>query len=333
MIESLLTEKVQLGFDIATSATIIGALVSWGWESRRRAQKEQQIGINERARATSLDKVQEILSEFESSFSKLVLAGTKFETPVDRRVKSTDSGLDFSRLSSRIEASDEFLQENIARLEEFREWVDIFYENIQKRRYSLIPVLDSLSDGREFLEAFLKDIEEISQLHNKLGSGWIGLLNEFNSVHLMAKELQENCQEEGFINALIENEDYRRKAFALILDADYCNWVRSFAPNEDKEEFVRLVTANQYDENMKLMFATYVNFSGNIIEKPSELYAQILYMASSEVQSARIECKDVLIKLSALSHKLLANDQNRPLSAIVTEYESDKFFGKNSFIR
>lgn len=134
MIDSLLAEKVQLGFDIATSVTIITALATWWLESRRRVKNEREVGINERARASSLAKVQSILEEFENAFSQIVLNGTKFERPIDIRLTDKGDGINFSKLALHIAKNRPFIQTQLESLRAFIEGTDHYYETIQKRR-------------------------------------------------------------------------------------------------------------------------------------------------------------------------------------------------------
>ncbi|QYJ74980.1 MULTISPECIES: hypothetical protein [Shewanella] len=333
MIDSLLAEKVQLGFDIATSVTIITALATWWLESRRRAKNEREVGINERARASSLAKVQSILEEFENAFSQIVLNGTKFERPIDIRLTDKGDGINFSKLALHIGKNRPFIQTQLESLRAFIEGTDHYYETIQKRRYTLLPVLDSIKDGQKIREDFFRDIEEIAQIHNRLGSGWSALLKEFVDLQNIVNETLHNqtLSTEDSIKALISNSDFKDRAFSILLDIDYFSWVSSFVPSGEEETYKDAIRNNTADQIRDTVFTTYINLASSSVTKGDELMAQILYGTSCEVQAARIECKDILIKLSALSHKLLSNKEDRPLKEIITDYE--EVLGKDTLIR
>ncbi|WP_298439932.1 hypothetical protein [uncultured Ferrimonas sp.] len=335
MIDELLTQEVQLGFDIATSVTIIGALASWFWESRRRAAKERRLGINEQARVVSLEKVQTILSEFETSFNDLVQACARFEGPIRRRINA-DSETPLARLESYVESRPEVIDQLTEQLQTIRSGVDVYYESIQKRRYSLVPVLDSLPGGDAFLEALSKDITEIGQAHDSINSGYVALLKEFHAMVGASNEiieqadLAEDCEAEDKIRALLNERSFIRRANMLLGDADYDSWIISFVPTESENEFRERRDNNTLGENTDLLFKVCINIAGSLVRRPSKLYAQILWMASREVKTTRVECKDILIKLSALTHKLLANNDDIELSKVIALYESDKYFGRDS---
>ncbi|MBY6016774.1 hypothetical protein KUW04_03065 [Halomonas denitrificans] len=326
MIDALFTQEVQLGIDIATSATIIGAMLSWFIESRRQAKKSRERGISDQARASSLSKVQSILYEFENSFSDLIASAQTFERPIDNR-----SG---DRLGEYLRHHPEFIDVSSERLGNFYQEVDRFYESIQKRRYSLLPVLDSLHSGDKFMYDLKQDIQQVGELYNKLNSGWSQLLREFHAVYkeyypiVLADENHNKSQEE-MVGLLLEREDYIRAMLSILLDKSYWTWVESFVPKEMEEAYKTMLETNERDAAALNRVA--VNFTGHLLKDPYRLFAQILRRTSVEVQTARIECKDILIKLSALTHKLLSN-QEVNLDDLIKKYETEDYLGKERFI-
>ncbi|QIZ77063.1 hypothetical protein [Ferrimonas lipolytica] len=340
MLDNMLTEQVQLGFDIATSVTIIGALLSWGWESRRRASKERQLGLHEQARVASLEKVQSIVSEFETAFSDLVQAAHQFQAPIRRRI-NVSSDNPFERLQQYITKNPESIDQFTERLAEIRLGVDGYYEAIQKRRYSLVPVLDSLPGGKEFLASLQKDIQEIGDAHDQINSGYVALLKEF---HAAAQKCEQIISETEFenpddvsdkekIQCLLDSNAYRQAAYWLVSDKDYDSWTNGFIPTDAKQEFEQRREDKTLLENDDLLFNVYVNLASYIIKQPNASYAEILWLASKQVGQTTTECKDILIKLSALTHKLLVNNEDTELKKIIELYESDEYLGRETSIR
>ncbi len=333
---SMLTEQVQLGFDIATSVTIIGALISWSLESRRRASKERQLGLNEQARVASLEKVQTILSEFETSFSDMVQSCTQFTSPIRRRV-NTQSESPFAALERYLTNRPGEIDKLVESLEQIRHHVDIYYEAIQKRRYSLVPVLDSLSGGEKFLTALQQDIREIGHAHDSINTGYVALLKEFHQLTQYANSLLESApqdvEDSEKVDLLMNDGPFISRSYALLADADYDKWVDSFVPSGKEPEFRERRDNNTLTDNTQLLVHININLAGNLIRNQQRLYAQILWLACKQVSSAQVECKDILIKLSALTHKLMANNEETQLEDIIKLYESDEYFGRTSSVR
>lgn len=325
-------DKIQLGVDLATSATILITLATWAVESRRRANKERKIDINEQTRSASLEKTNQVLHEVENSFHEIIAAATTFERSIDRRVTHTDDDkLDFSLLDKTI--NKEFIDENLSKLNEIRIKIDQYYELISKRRYSLIPILESLKGGESFKNSFLKDIDQIGKVHNKIGSGWFGLLREFHNIvdHFtnLAKEHNLSSSEDSDVSKLIEllmsDDGFKERCFSLLLDDDYLPWVKYFVPNDSMGSFKKLES-----ETIGQVFSTFLIYT---ITETKRQYAEILYHASHEILQARVECKDIPIKLSALSSVLLSKQNNSILEETVEKFEGEKYFGRNTFIR
>jgi len=328
-VTSDLMSHFQIGIDIATSVTIIGAFVSWVIESRRRQRKEQQYGVNERANATVLKTTQEVLVEFEDRFSKLIDYGQTFEKKVDKRIR-WDDDKPYEYIGSLIKKDEKFIDDRLNELHEFREEVGSYYEVIQMRRYTLFPLLDALDEGEDFIQELLVDIEQIGTVYNKLSSGWNALLKEY---HQLIIYMRDNNILESEISStdLLDDDVIKRAVLSILRDKDYLDWTLRFVAEEDEEAFTEMV--NSGEMNVEVLSPSVGNMLGALSSKPYELYGQILVKASTEVQNARQECKDIVIKLSALMHKLLTNDNEKSLSSIVKEYRSEKYFNADNVIR
>lgn len=76
--------NIQLGFDMATSLTIVGAAITWVIGQKKQAEAEKIRGINQHARSTGLKKVQDVLFEIEDKYSILISKTQVFEKSILR---------------------------------------------------------------------------------------------------------------------------------------------------------------------------------------------------------------------------------------------------------
>lgn len=334
-------ENIQWGVDIATSITIIGTAVMFLVNSSKQARKEREVGINENTRSVSLEKIQLILQEFEDAFSILVDKALKVEKPIDSRYNS--SGME--GLADKIKNDAGFSKNLQTNLETFRLEIGSFYETIQKRRYSLIPVIDSLSDKQNALNLINQDIREIGEMHNRIGSGWSTLLVELFDLK---KAFLSFCitNEVFVVGEKFDNADFqklcaddavRKAALGIFFDADYWDWTKSFISDEHHDlmhNAIKEKTVLDNKESKEIFNNMLLSlFSGLLVSKIDLYLAQVCVRTSGDAQLARQECKDILIKLSALTHKILKNDDQALYTDVISKYESDQYFGRNTYIR
>ncbi|MBB1441414.1 hypothetical protein H5202_22895, partial [Shewanella sp. SG41-4] len=74
--------NVQLGFDMATSLTIVGAAVTWVIREKKQAEAEKVRSINQQVRSTSIEKVQDVLFELEDKFTVLINETQAYENMI-----------------------------------------------------------------------------------------------------------------------------------------------------------------------------------------------------------------------------------------------------------
>lgn len=331
----IITKTIQVGFDIATSVTIITAFLTLWRQNRKQAKNDRKVGIRDSSRASSLVKVQNVLFEFENSFGALVLKSLKVETAVSRYIKMDDEGYDLTRLEKKLEVNPDYMNSIMLKdLEEFREAVGEFYEDIQKRRYSLIPVLDSLHGSKEFLEIFLSDINDIAKVHDALNGGWISLLNELLILNKVKNDIIIEANNTGSkIALLMEDDEFISRTFKILFDKAYFEWTSAFVDAEREDEFLAALISDKLDMKNEILNSTYQRFLARLLDNELLLISKILIHAFHEVQSARIQCKNIIIKLSALSNVLLSNKDESTLLTVVEKYETGKYFGKDISVR
>lgn len=332
--------NIQLGFDMATSLTIVGAAITWTIRQKKQAEAEKIRGINQNARSTGLQKVQDVLFEIEDKYSILVSKTQAFEKSIDLRVRWSDGAPDFTRLNKMIIEDSDFLVASVDRLQDIREELGQFYELIQVRRYSLIPLLDAIKEGDKYIGVFKRNIDEVGDAYNAMGSRNVWLLKELHAtITLLNDEYGDeltNVSDE-FSNTLFEkiaaNKKIRNAIQSIIFDKSYFYWVQRFVPDGKEEDFLKNVVITDEIQDRDLYIEVISNFISSLMKKNHELLSQVLETASNSVMQARIECKDILIALSAISHKLVMDNNNETLEQVIEKYDTEEYFGRNITIR
>lgn len=333
-------DSIQLGFDMATSLTIVGAAITWVIGQRKQAEAEKIRGINQHARSTGLKKVQDVLFEIEDKYSILINKTQAFENSIDLRVRWSDGAPDFARLNKAIRDDRNFLVTSVDRLQDIREELSQFYELIQVRRYSLIPLLDAIKEGDKYIGVFKRNIDEVGEAYNKMGSGNVLLLKELHAlITVLNNEYGDELagMTDERLNALFQKiatrEDIVRAIKSILFDESYFYWVQGFVPTGREEDFLEKVVVPTQVEDVDLFSEVITNFILALIKKNHELLSQVLVNASSSVMHARIECKDILIALSAISHKLVMDNNDETVEQVIAKYDAEDYFGRDRVVR
>lgn len=333
-------DSIQLGFDMATSLTIVGAAITWVIGQRKQAEAEKIRGINQHARSTGLKKVQDVLFEIEDKYSILINKTQAFENSIDLRVRWSDGAPDFARLNKAIRDDRKFLVTSVDRLQDIREELSQFYELIQVRRYSLIPLLDAIKEGDKYIGVFKRNIDEVGEAYNKMGSGNVLLLKELHAlITVLNNEYGDELagMTDERLNALFQkiatHEDIVRAIKSILFDESYFYWVQGFVPTGREEDFLEKVVVPTQVEDVDLFSEVITNFILALIKKNHELLSQVLVNASNSVMHARIECKDILIALSAISHKLVMDNNDETVEQVIAKYDAEDYFGRDRVVR
>ncbi|MCT8987608.1 hypothetical protein [Shewanella phaeophyticola] len=332
--------NVQLGFDMATSLTIVGAAITWVIREKKQAEAEKARGINQQVRSTSLKKVQDVLFEMEDKFSVLINETQAYENMIDNRVRKVNDQLDFTRLNAALKRDENFLVKAIDRLQAIRLELGQFYELIQVRRYSLIPLLDAIEEGDKYIGVFQRNIDEVGDAYNQMTSGNVSLLKELQAVvTLLNNEFGDELidisddDKKALFQKISSDEKFMKPIQSIIYDEDYFYWVQRFVPAGKEEDYLEKVVRPSTIEDKDLCSEVMIHFILALIGKNHELLSQVLRTASGSVMKARIECKDILIALSAISHKLVMDNNNDTLEKVIEKYEAEEYFGRNITIR
>jgi hypothetical protein len=211
---------------------------------------------------------------------------------------------------------------------------------IQVRRYSLIPLLDSINDGENYVSIFQKNIDDVGEAHNNVGSSNLSLLKELkvlidtvNEKYEFRADEMDDEQLKSLYTAALDDSDVLDKIKSILFDEDYFEWVSSFVSEGKENTYLEKVIRPTEIEDVDLFRSVLTNFVVSLFRKNIELVSNVLVSASYNVMNARVECKDILISLSAMSHKLVVNNDVEPLISVIEKYNSDEYFSRDRSIR
>lgn len=320
--------RVQIGADIATGLTIIGALISWLIKSRADARKERLRGINDAARAVAVQSIQQVLSDLARDFNKIVVSASTVERRIDF---SMDQGIEKWQhsLALRLEQGQLRLDAILADLEQIRTQMSEFYEFAASSRYILFPALSSLPESTEVISRFKEDYERIGEVYNTLSGGRMALLLALKKLvsDIAAYRAAHPGADTGkFV------EQFQGQVAAIVLDPDYSHWVSTFLPQAHREEFLRRVESRDYADSELISQAIAGVLSG-AVSRGNVLLAQILIFTSSELQSARRQCKEFMIMLAAISSRLQSKDNGQSVPQLIEILRSDAYFAIEREVR
>lgn len=333
--------NIQFGVDIATSLTIIGALLSWLLNQRKvrkdealRREQERQRGINDAARAVVAQSINSVISNLAGSFNQIVTDGTYIENRIDRAYAVGGRDALIRYLDSGLISLDD-IQE---RLVTFRERISNFYESAASSRYLLIPSLYSLPEGGDAIQSLKRDFQDIMAAHNRIAGGYVALLSELRPLAIQVLELKKNGgnPEENGAAFYEQNES---AVDSIVFDEDYFAFIETCVPSGREEDFRRLIESgvtrfSELDDSTKALVGSVLsNFIGTLLKSPNQLIATVLLLVSKELQLTRCECKEALVNLAAISARVHSKENTLPIAELAQELRSDKYFNVGSEIR
>ncbi len=334
------SQPIQLGFDIATSLTIIGSLSYFVFSMRRKAKEERIQRFDKQVRAVAADQLRVSLGKLSDLFIGSVIESSESF----KRAFGLSSQSDLERETRRLKMEGQ-TELSIERLESANDAIGKFYEELHKEKYNIIPVIDSIEDNSELVEQFNVQLSKISEAFNNQNNSTRALLHELRQLAADIKAMNNelNCdtfedfhkrtQEEGVFDTLME------KASRVFYDDDYLYWTKTFVSDGKESGFEHAVrntsSLREMDEENRSIFIQSCAFLiSKLLENKENIYAQVFFEASRKQSESNKACKDVLINLSAILKYLLKSDTDTTsLFAIVECYKNENYFDLESAIR
>lgn len=342
---SLEFSEIQVGIDLATSATIIFSAVAFWSQYVKNAREAQRSDKIERTRATALARLYEISHEFEDAYRDLL--------EVHRAINEKRWGNPYGQLLRVVPETDEHKsKEDINRLVM---GYQRFAELIFKRRYTLLPLLEVIDEetvddreGGSGNQSKSTVWEDVQQLKNS--EIWICTEHDYFN-HLfelrrlvdaaLAESATDSADEE--IAALYDtDEGVRALTRKILTDASFLKFNRDLytrleLETKDSEELARYINSPgsvaHWPETMARVDATISRAAAEFLGQAGRksLY-RIVERAESDLKrrldDSTLLCKTVLIKISALLCKTLRNRDDVGFTDIVDRYEGKYYLNK-----
>lgn len=324
--------SLQFGVDIATSLAIIGALISWLIKEKREALKRKEEadlalrrGINNEARGIVLDQLQNLIGSISDNFKNIVSSDPSIKGIFLVRAIGEEGYFETAR--QRVEYNPGLVPEFLEKVRDFRGSLDEYYETLQKSKYFLFPILDSLPEGAVIIEKMKYDYDQILDQHNQISGGWLSLLEEFHALERFYKDAGVNSDE--------NNDEILRRVLSIIYDVDYWDWVERFVPEGRELEYKNKITDKDFQGAAEISEQVANRFMSALNTDSARLYTEIMIRSASTTQEARVACKEIICSLSGISRHLLSRevDQEESLESIIDRMKSQSFFDLKSEIR
>lgn len=331
LMESYFQVPIQLGFDIATSLTIIGSLTYFVISMRKRIREERQQRFDKQVRGVAAEQLRTSISKLSDLFiHKLIAALAEYDSAlrVNQNVSHLDREIEALKDPERFERVLELLSEMRAANGEF-------YEILSAERYNIIPVIDSIEDDSQLVREFLEQLFKIAAVHGEQGREIQLLIRELKDLSTQIEKL---CAENNIASAeaLIQNDEVRGQlmplAASVVYDEKYYHWTKSFIDDEEHEAFLHSISnttslAEMEESDRSRFINICVSLIGQLQRNPHRLFAQVLILGRDRQQDANKCCKEVMVTLSAILKYLLMRDSDdTKLHQLVATYKSAEYF-------
>lgn len=332
---------VQLGFDIATSLTIIGSLMFFLYTMRKNIQNEKSERFDKQARAVAAEQLKNsngALSEL--YINEVILHSEKLKRKINLSRESN-----FER-EIRALSDPKKLDSALVTLNDAQNAVGDFYEKLHIEKFNIIPVIDSIEDNSDLVEQFNEQLDAIADSYNKQSGFTVALIKELKAL----KDVMDKISEEHSVLSkddlikLISNDEQvyselRKHTMSIVLDLDYYEWTKSFVDNEEKELFKEALMFLDNDKELSeemsdLISQTFQQLLFGTYDSAVKYYAQIFIIATKNQSEANRACKSVLATLSAiLKYLLQKGNKTSNLHEIVQQYKGEGYFDIETKIR
>lgn len=339
-LSDIFNSSIQLGFDIATSLTIIGSLSYFVISMRKRAKEERVQRFDKQVRAVAAEQLRASIERLSELFIEEVIGqSTKFN-----RSFGLSSSENFEREIKKLQKDGQVkLAFNL--LGSANSSIGEFYETLHKEKYNIVPVIDSIEDDSALVEQFNKQLDSINHAFNNQNRSAKALMGELITIAENISEYKTNHKLKNFqdfhkkADESDEFSKFMHSAASIFYDEDYLHWTPSFVSDEETEVLVdgikNTTSINDMTEHCQNLFLNAcVTLIKKLFDAPENLYVQVLYEASRQQNEANNACKEILINLSAILKYLLKTDNDHTsLIMLVERYKKEEYFGLDSTIR
>lgn len=321
-------EKIQVGVDLATSITILAAGATW-WVNKR---NERKLGVIDSAKSTIIESINNAINETAKSFNEFV----NFTIVIEKKIDAcwgnvSESGLD--KMADAIKSHKLDAEDLIKSFNESLAAMGSFYERCSTLRYTIYPSLYSLGDEMESVKLIEKEIDDVL-VHYNTGQCYLSYSRELLSLINKVKISLESEPRDEVAQSI--SKEYSREILSICLDKDYIDLLLDFIPTK-YEEALRLSLSkdiserNDDDRSVQLYMANI--FIESLAKNPEKIIAQFLVNLRIKMQENRMQCKEFLVSLCAISSKMQQQSKDFSISKAFQDLKGDDYFSTKKTIR
>ncbi|MDT8879496.1 hypothetical protein RSO68_08445 [Halomonas saccharevitans] len=339
MINDFIDLPIQLGFDVATSLTIIGSLTYFVYTTKQRIDEERTQRFDKNARVVAAEQLKESIKELSKIFvNEVVDSGERTKSLSGYKNGQGEDLL--SAMSQRL-GRDGAFEKTKSELSYFNEKVGKFYELIQTHRYSVIPVLDSIEENSDLVRILKRNIASVADEYNK-HNRVEHLLHELKGLHELILDIMKDNDLKGF-EEILDNDELERKlltrAASIVYDEHYFKWTWSFLPDGKEDLFLHEIqTTSSLSEMSEEMRGVFLNccfaISKSLLDDSKRECSKAVVVGISKQQESAKVCKEILVTLSAILKYLLAKDgSHQSIESLISDYRGSDYFSLDEEIR
>ncbi|WP_423186924.1 hypothetical protein ACO1PK_01510 [Alishewanella sp. d11] len=337
--EEIIKLPIQLGFDLATSLTIIGSLFFVIFRIQRSIKSERSQRFDKQARSVAATQLQLSVDILAKIFvEKVIKTSEKVKSNLVRfnANPSTESlALDLKK--------DGRLAEVVLNFNDSRASIKCFFEMLHSEKYKIIPVIDAIEDNIDLVATFNEQLHKVEYFHDKHITGISCLLEDIYNLTIAVGIAKNEHFKTSIDNLDAVNESAITKHVASIFfNPDYCYWVRNFVPEEDVSNLETLIkNYSSLKESPDELKSFYYTFCNTLVQSMFDddnvkykYFSQVIIRGLSKQDEMNKICKELLVTFSAILKYLLAKDSGSvKVSKIIELYKSESYFGLDKNLR
>ena len=317
--------KIQIGIDLATSITILAAALTW-WMNK---VKERKVGVIDSARSTIIENINNATNEMALSFNDFANFTVSIEKKIHSRFRLGEEMVINDIASGKIDIVE---IQNL--FEKSVETMGKFYERGATLRYTIFPSLYSIGGEDEAVYILKKEINDVLMAYNESQTGFISYIKELSSICDKIKTIKAN-DPNADLTSVIQSE-YIGSIFSIVDDPDYGVFLQDFLDDDNHDLFLSSLQkkSEEMSDSEKEARMNVARFLIYMIENnPEHLISRFLLRLSIRMQENRVQCKEFLVTLSAISSKMQQRSINFSIKEAYETLSSEKYFNTKEEIR
>ncbi|MFA7895682.1 hypothetical protein [Pseudomonas putida] len=196
-------------------------------------------------------------------------------------------------------------------------------------KYTIFPSLYSIGDEGEAVNIIKREIDDVMHSYNRSSSTYLSYFTAITALHATIASLKSN-------GADPTGSDFATELFRGVDDSDHLIFLSAFVPPEIDESFASGLVKHSDEMSDEEASARYIfanRFASLMDGNPEVIVAHAFQMLSQRIQDNRIQCKEFLVTLSAVSSKMQQRASNFSSKKAYEDLSSESFFDIKGTIR